>query len=55
MLGGNAAKVYGFDLDALAPLVACIGPTVDAVATPLDATPGDASSTAFEPDPIRAW
>ncbi len=27
MLGGNAAEVYGFDVDALAPLVDRIGPT----------------------------
>jgi predicted TIM-barrel fold metal-dependent hydrolase len=27
ILGGNAAAVYGFDLDALAPLVSRIGPT----------------------------
>jgi hypothetical protein len=47
--------VYGFDLDALAPIAARIGPTVDEVARPLDAVPADASSTAFEPDPIRAW
>jgi hypothetical protein len=26
MLGGNAARVYGFDADKLAPLVAQIGP-----------------------------
>jgi len=25
------------------------------VATPLDAVPADARSTAFEPDPIKAW
>jgi predicted TIM-barrel fold metal-dependent hydrolase len=55
MLGGTAAAVYDFDLDALAPLVASIGPTVDEVATPLLSPPPDASSTAFEPDPIRAW
>ena len=27
MLGGNAAEVYGFDVDALAPLADRIGPT----------------------------
>ena len=26
MIGGNAAKIYGFDVDSLAPLVARIGP-----------------------------
>ncbi|MEB3971256.1 amidohydrolase family protein [Mycobacterium ulcerans] len=55
MVGGNAAAVYGFDLQALAPLAARIGPTVTEVAEPLAAIPADASSTAFEPDPIRAW
>jgi hypothetical protein len=55
MLGTNAAGVYGFDLEALAPLVARIGPTVAEVATPLDAVPAGARSTAFEPDPIRTW
>jgi len=55
MVGGNAALVYGFDLDALAPLAERIGPTVEQVATPLEAVPAGASSTAFEPDPIRAW
>jgi predicted TIM-barrel fold metal-dependent hydrolase len=55
MLGGTAAQVYGFDLDALSGLAARIGPTVAEVASPLDMVPADASSTAFEPDPIRAW
>lgn len=55
MVGGNAAALYGFDLEALAPLAAKIGPTVAEVATPLDAVPAGAVSTAFENDPIRAW
>ncbi len=55
MVGGNAARVYGFDLDALAPLVDRIGPSVAEVAEPLAAVPADASSTVFEPDPIRTW
>ena len=55
IVGGNAARVYGFDLDALAPLAARIGPMVAEVDTPLDVVPADARSTAFEPDPIRAW
>ena len=36
MLGGNAARLYGFDLEALAPLAARIGPRVDEVARPLE-------------------
>lgn len=55
MVGRNAAAVYGFDLECLAPLVNRIGPTVAEVAEPLAAVPADASSTVFEPDPIRAW
>jgi len=39
MLAGNAAKLYDFDLDALAPLAATIGPGVDEVATPIDSVP----------------
>jgi predicted TIM-barrel fold metal-dependent hydrolase len=35
MLGGNAAEVYRFDLDALAPVAARVGPRVDEVAQPL--------------------
>ena len=33
----NIAEVYGFDLDALAPLAAEYGPTVEELATPLPA------------------
>ena len=39
VLAGNAAELYGFDLDALAPLAAQYGPTVAEVATPLDRLP----------------
>lgn len=38
-LAGNAASLYGFDLDALAPLAAQLGPTVEEIATPLDRLP----------------
>ncbi len=37
ILAENAAAVYGFDLAALAPLAATAGPTVEEIATPLDA------------------
>lgn len=50
VLSENAAKVYGFDLDALSPLAAQHGPTVRDVATPLDAIPADAMSPAFQRD-----
>jgi predicted TIM-barrel fold metal-dependent hydrolase len=44
MLGGNAARLYGFDLDALAPVAARVGPRVTQVAQPLSPTelPADA-------------
>ncbi|WTW94255.1 amidohydrolase [Streptomycetaceae bacterium NBC_01309] len=35
MVGGNAAKLYGFDLDALAPIAAKVGPLVEQVYKPL--------------------
>lgn len=41
MLAGNAAKLYDFDLDALAPLAVQFGPTVEEVATPLAELPPD--------------
>lgn len=41
VLAGNAAEVYGFDLDALAPAAARLGPTVDEVRTPLDRLPAE--------------
>jgi predicted TIM-barrel fold metal-dependent hydrolase len=43
----NAARVYGFDLDALAPIAAGCGPLVSDVARPLAAVPDDATSPAF--------
>jgi predicted TIM-barrel fold metal-dependent hydrolase len=39
ILAGNAAAVYGFDLDKLAPLASKVGPTVGEIATPLDVLP----------------
>ena len=47
ILSENAAEVYGFDLKALAPLAQTHGPTVDEIATPLDAIPKGATSPAF--------
>ena len=35
MVGENAAALYGFDLDALAPIAATVGPTVAETARPL--------------------
>jgi predicted TIM-barrel fold metal-dependent hydrolase len=47
MLGGNAARVYGFDLDLLAPLAARCGPLVSEVMGGLDVVPEGATSLAF--------
>lgn len=47
ILAGTAAQVYGFDLDALAPLAARLGPTHEEIAVPLDHIPADATSPAF--------
>jgi predicted TIM-barrel fold metal-dependent hydrolase len=46
ILGGNAGRLYRFDLEALAPVAAQIGPTVAEVQTPLGDT-GYASPPAF--------
>jgi predicted TIM-barrel fold metal-dependent hydrolase len=39
LLAGNAARLYDFDLDALAPLAGRVGPTVDEIKVPLDDLP----------------
>ena len=41
ILGENAAELYGFDLEALAPLAAEYGPTVEEVAEPLRELPAN--------------
>ena len=59
MVGGNAARVYGFDLEALAPIAAEVGPTVDHLTAPLrrDDIPDEAlrcpsfAIGKFRPDP----
>ncbi|MET8274337.1 MULTISPECIES: amidohydrolase family protein [unclassified Streptomyces] len=56
MVGGNAARVYGFDLSALDRIAATTGPTVDEIAEPLKAAPADATSPAFAPGgSVRVW
>ncbi|WP_078893636.1 amidohydrolase family protein [Streptomyces sp. CT34] len=56
MTGGNAARVYGFDLAALAPVAARVGPTVEEIAEPLKEPPADATSPAFaEGAALRVW
>jgi predicted TIM-barrel fold metal-dependent hydrolase len=47
MVGGNAAGVYGFDLDHLDPIAAEIGPEVAQVAQPIGQPP-DTQGLAFE-------
>ncbi|MHB1583668.1 MAG: amidohydrolase family protein [Acidimicrobiales bacterium] len=47
MLGGTAAAVYGFDVDALAPLAEAFGPPVAEVDAGLDRVPAGATSLAF--------
>lgn len=47
MVGGNAARIYGFDLGVLAPLGAEFGPLVSEVAGGLDEVPQGATSMAF--------
>lgn len=45
ILGGSAAALYGFDLDALAPLADAVGPTVDELARPLTELPPEPNET----------
>ena len=47
VLSGTAAEVYGFDLAALDPIAATVGPSVSEVSTPLDEIPKNAFSPAF--------
>jgi predicted TIM-barrel fold metal-dependent hydrolase len=47
VLTTTAADVYGFDVSALAPHAAEVGPTVAEIATPLDKIPEGATSPGF--------
>jgi len=53
MLGGNAARLYGFDLDALTPVAAAVGPLVDEVARPLTELPPHPGVAFAEEDPLE--
>jgi predicted TIM-barrel fold metal-dependent hydrolase len=54
MLGENAARRYGFDLDALTPIAAVVGPTVEEVSQPLTHWP-ELTGVAFtSEDPLEA-
>ncbi|MFP3990405.1 amidohydrolase family protein [Streptomyces sp. E11-3] len=56
MVGGNAARVYGFDLTRLDPIAAKVGPTVAELAEPLKEPPADATSPVFAPGgSVRVW
>lgn len=56
MTGGNAARVYGFDLGLLDPIAARVGPTVEEIAEPLTDIPPAATSPAFaEGGSVRVW
>jgi predicted TIM-barrel fold metal-dependent hydrolase len=56
MLAGNAAAMYGFDVDALRPVADRIGPTVAELAGPMDESeiPEGMWSEAFDPVPRPA-
>jgi len=47
LLAGNAARVYRFDLDALQPHAARVGPTVDELNVPYSGVPDGNRSPAF--------
>ena len=51
ILAGNAAELYDFDLDALAPLAAKVGPTVAELAAPLTELPGRPERSAAQGHP----
>ena len=55
MLGGNAARVYGFDLETLAPVAARVGPRVGEVNVPLESVPADSHSLAFAGGDVKPW
>ncbi|MFJ8307430.1 MULTISPECIES: amidohydrolase family protein [unclassified Streptomyces] len=56
MVGGNAARVYGFDLTFLDAIAARVGPAVDEIAEPLKQIPAAATSPAFAPGgSVRVW
>jgi hypothetical protein len=47
VLGRTAAKVYGFDLERLAPIAQRVGPTVEELRVPLTERPEGATSPGF--------
>ncbi|MGW5865656.1 amidohydrolase family protein [Streptomyces sp. NPDC055239] len=56
MVGGNAAGVYGFDLERLGAVAARVGPTVQELDEPLKETPAGATSPVFaKGGSARVW
>jgi predicted TIM-barrel fold metal-dependent hydrolase len=55
MVGLNAARVYDFDLDVLAPVAARVGPRIDEVSVPLENVPPDSRSIAFAGGDLKPW
>ncbi|MEU1121075.1 MULTISPECIES: amidohydrolase family protein [unclassified Streptomyces] len=56
MVGGNAARVYGFDLARLDKIAARVGPTVGELDEPLKEPPADATSPVFASGAsVRVW
>jgi predicted TIM-barrel fold metal-dependent hydrolase len=56
MFGLTAAQVYGFDLEALAPLAARLGPRPEEIAVPLDTWPAGSTCGTFDAHPtVRSW
>ena len=54
LLAGTASEVYKFDLEALTPLAARIGPRADAVHTRLDTPPDAVNSPFWEADDLTS-
>jgi predicted TIM-barrel fold metal-dependent hydrolase len=54
MLGETASELYGFDLEALSPIAAAIGPSVDEVAQPLLEWPVLTGVAFAHEDPLEA-
>lgn len=54
LLAGTAARVYHFDLEALTPIAARIGPPADAVHAPLDRAPDSVGSPFWDPSELTS-
>ena len=50
IVGGNAADLYGFDLENLETEAQRCGPTVAEITTPLAEYPAESTSYAFHPE-----